>query len=216
MQLLEVDGIEDISDGTYILRTHRPTAHVRAGQCFSVGIPELAINREYSIFSAAQDPMLEFLIREVPGGSVSTGLRKVAAGSRLYIGGPYGEFCLDEEKLSSSEYVFIATGTGIAPFRSYIKTYPSINYSMHHGVRFEEDLLPAHVFPANDRYFHYISRPNTTDLPSRRVTDGLREISLHENQLFYLCGNRMMITDAVAILRNRGVPGSRIFMETFF
>jgi ferredoxin--NADP+ reductase len=216
MQTLKVKNVEDISEGTYILRTEKPAVPVRAGQCFSVGIPELAINREYSIFSSAKDPNLEFLIREVPDGAVSTGLRGVEAGANLYIGGPYGEFCLSEDDVNSREFVFIASGTGIAPFRSFIQTYESLKYSIHHGVRYEEDVLPDHILKGDSRYNKYVSRPSTQGLQASRVTDGVKTVDLNDAQLFYLCGNRMMITDVVKILRDRGVPGSRIFMETFF
>jgi ferredoxin--NADP+ reductase len=216
MQTLKVKGVEDLSTGTYILRTERPEMPVRAGQCFSIGIPELAINREYSIFSSANEPNLEFLIREVPDGSVSSGLRRTSIGDSLYIGGPYGEFCLNEHSISSYDFIFIATGTGIAPFRSFIQTYPQLNYSIHHGVRHEEDFLPDHILRRDSRYIEYVSRPLSQSTKSSRVTDGLKHLELRDNQLFYLCGNRMMITDAVKVLRDRGVPGSRIFMETFF
>lgn len=216
MQTLKVREVEDISRGTYILRTEKPEIPVRAGQCFSIGIPELAVNREYSIFSSAQEPNLEFLIREVPDGSISSGLRKTSPGTSLYIGGPYGEFCLNEASVNTNEFVFIATGTGIAPFRSFIETYPRLNYSIHHGVRYEEDLLPNHILKRDNRYIDYISRPESKSKKTSRVTDGIKDIELKDSQLFYLCGNRMMITDAVKVLRDRGVPGSRIFMETFF
>ena len=216
MQTLKVKNVESISQGTYILRTEKPAGPVRAGQCYSVGIPELAINREYSIFSSAEDPNLEFLIREVPDGAVSTGLRSVDVGTNLYIGGPYGEFCLNEVDVKYREYVFIASGTGIAPFRSFIQTYENLKYLIHHGVRFEEDVLPDHILKSDSRYMKYVSRPATEGVEALRVTDGVKAMELNDAQLFYLCGNRMMITDVVRILRDRGVSGSHIFMETFF
>jgi ferredoxin-NADP reductase len=112
--------------------------------------------------------------------------------------------------------VFIASGTGIAPFRSFIQTYENLKYSIHHGVRYEEDVLPDHILKGDSRYNKYVSRPSTQGLQASRVTDGVKTVDLNDAQLFYLCGNRMMITDVVKILRDRGVPGSRIFMETFF
>ena len=127
MNIYKVLEIEHLTESTFRLRTERPAVHIRAGQCFSVGPKGLGVNREYSMYSGAEDPYLDFLIRRVERGVVSAALRNVRVGDEVEIGGPYGEFCL-QESVSDRRYLFIATGTGIAPFRSYVKTSPSLDF----------------------------------------------------------------------------------------
>lgn len=202
-----------LSKNTFVLRTSRPDEEIKAGQCFSVGTSELAINREYSMYSAATDPFVDFLIREVDGGAVSSALARLDSGQEVEVGGPYGSFCLNDEQIHQRRYVFIASGTGIAPFASYVKTFPGLDYTLLHGVRFEEEQYDFRSYPEN-RYVPCISRPNSGR--SQRVTDVLSEMELHREDLYYLCGNRSMITDCVQILRDRRIPGGNVFMETFF
>lgn len=197
----------------YVLRTTRSEAPIDAGQCFSVGTARLAINREYSMYSAESDPFVDFLIREVDGGVVSSTLASLDEGDEVEVGGPYGSFCLDKSQIASSHYVFIASGTGIAPFASYVKTYPGLNYTAIHGVRTEVELYDHEIYD-HQSFIPCVSRPDSGQ--ARRVTDVLRTIDIDPNALFYLCGNRNMITDVVGILRERGIPGGQVFMETFF
>jgi len=202
-----------VSRDTYVLRTSRSNEPILAGQCFSVGTAGLAINREYSMYSAEDDPFVDFLIRQVEGGAVSTALADLQPGDSVEVGGPYGSFCLDRQDVQSRRYVFIASGTGVAPFSSYVKTFPELDYVLLHGVRFSDERYDSDSY-AQDRYIACVSRPEIGE--PRRVTQALAEIDLNVNDLYYLCGNRNMITDSIEVLREKGVPGGQIFMETFF
>ena len=208
-----VEDLRWLSDETFVIRTERKEQDLRAGQCFSVGTRDAAINREYSIYSAERDPYLEFLVRRVDGGAVSSALAHVTPGDVIQISGPYGSFCLAEDEIPKRPFVFVASGTGIAPFASFVKTYPDLDFSLFHGVRYEGEPYDKTLYPP-DRYSACISRPDSGD--SLRVTEALQRVTLHPSALYYLCGNRNMITDSVAVLRDAGVPGGNIFMETFF
>jgi len=202
-----------LSSSTFRLRTERPQAAIRAGQCFSVGTKDLGINREYSMYSAADDPFVDFLIREVDDGIVTPALGRCQPGDLVEIGGPYGDFCLPVHAVAEDAFVFIASGTGIAPFHSYVKSFPWLDYQIFHGVRFDDETYESHEY-APERYHAAISRPK--DGPGQRVTELIASADLNLDARYYLCGNRMMIVDAVRILREKGVPGGRILMETFF
>jgi ferredoxin-NADP reductase len=202
-----------LSESTFRLRTHRPDAPIKAGQCFSVGTKALGINREYSMYSAADDPFIDFLIREVDDGIVTPALGACQPGDLVEIGGPYGEFCLPIQSVAEDKFVFIASGTGIAPFHSYVKSFPWLDYVLYHGVRVEEEQYEKSDY-ADGRYISAISRPTTGE--GKRVTELLRYATLDPDARYYLCGNRSMIVDAVTILREKGIPGGRILMETFF
>lgn len=211
--LHKVIEVEHLTPHVFCLRTERPAVPIRAGQCFSVGPKGLGVNREYSMYSGAEDSHLDFLIRSVEGGVVSTALQTLRVGDDVEIGGPYGEFCLSEP-VSGSRYLFIATGTGIAPFHSYAKTFSGLDYRVLHGIRLREETYHAADYESG-RYSACISRPNGSE-PGERVTDRLARENIADGEKIYLCGNRAMIVDAVEILRAKGVSGDNIFMEVFF
>jgi ferredoxin-NADP reductase len=179
-----------------------------------VGTHDLAINREYSIYSSEHDDGLEFLVRIIEGGAVSSALGKLNPGDSVEIGGPYGSFCLSPEARRDNDFVFIASGTGIAPFSSFARSFPELNYRLVHGIRYEVEEYECEIFKPGT-YFPCVSRPNLGQAPTR-VTDWLTNNELDSAALYYLCGNRAMIVDAVQVLRSKGVPGGNVFMETFF
>lgn len=213
MDTLRVIANDRLSSATFRLRVERPSVGIRAGQCFSVGTKELKINREYSMYSAADDPFVDFLVREVDDGIVSPALGARQVGEYVEVGGPYGEFCLDEGKVGTTRFVFIASGTGIAPFHSFVRTFPELDYLLLHGVRHADEMYEA-VDYAPERYIPCVTRP--AEGSGRRVTDVLGTLTLDPDAIYYLCGNRQMIVDAIQRLRDGGVPGGSIFTETFF
>jgi len=215
MSAFKVLEIEYLTANTFKLRTERPQVHIKAGQCFNLGVPGAGVNREYSMYSDAEAPYLDFLIREVDGGSVSPALKKLKPGEHVEIDGPYGEFCLKTPAFNSKRhYLFLASGTGIAPFHSFALTYPGIEYTILHGIRHPDEQYGADDF-APGAYIPCISK-NVLGRPSFRVTDYLQNHPAQPDSLVYLCGNRSMIVDAFEILRDQGVPGDNLFTEVFF
>ena len=68
-----------------------------------------------------------------------------------------------------------------------------------------------------DRYFPCISggRGEGKDYAGR-VTSWLAERPVETSRYCYLCGNSDMIYEAYALLRESGIPRSRIFAEVYF
>lgn len=197
---------------TFCLRVTRPSSPIKSGQCFNVGIPGMDVNREYSMYSAADAPYLEFLIRAVDDGLVSSKLQKINVGDPLEIDGPYGEFCISSKDLNS-KFIFIGSGTGIAPFHSFVKTYPTLDYKIIHGIRYANEAYDASEY-SKDKYIACISK--NVNGQSMRVTDYLKENPVPLDSIIYLCGNRNMIIDAVQILLDQGVNGDQVVSEVFF
>ena len=214
MKIYKVLEIEHLTDSTFRLRTERPPVPIKAGQCFNVGLPGNGVNREYSMYSNAVAPYLDFLIKEVAGGYVSPALNKLKVGDSVEIDGPYGEFCLHGAVDSSRRYLFLASGTGIAPFHSFVQTYPELDYTLLHGIRHTQEQYHAQDYRPG-AYIPCISK-NAPGQPSMRVTDYLRQHPAAPDVIVYLCGNRNMIIDAFEILRDQGVPGDNLFTEVFF
>lgn len=203
-----------LSEQTFRLRTERPKVSIMAGQCFNVGSGDIGINREYSMYSSADAPYIDFLIREVEGGLVSPLLAKLKAGDVVEVSGPYGEFCLNQKMSAQRKYLFVATGTGIAPFHSFVKTYPELDYTLLHGVRHCSEQYDRGDY-AESRYVGCVSQ-GADGLPGIRVTDYLRQHPVSPQTVCYLCGNRNMIIEVFDILRAQGVSGDQIVTEVFF
>lgn len=76
--------------------------------------------RPYSVASAPNDDTLEFCLRRVPGGRLTSDLFvNVEPGEEVVVRGPNGDFVLEDP--SERDVAFVATGTGVAPLRSMIQ-----------------------------------------------------------------------------------------------
>ena len=206
--------IRNLSDSAYVIRLERNGFQFKPGQCVNLGLRGTGVNREYSTYSGVDEEHLEFLIKEVPGGSVSPALRRVAAGGEVEMFGPYGSFVIDPDTVPTARFVFIGTGTGIAPFHSFVKSYPGMDYTVLFGVRTESELYDlADYDPA--RLITCVSRETAGSFQGR-VTDYLKQNETCTASIYYLCGNQAMIHDAYDLLREKGVSGNQIFTEAFF
>lgn len=75
--------------------------------------------RAYSVASSPNRDETELCVRRVPDGRLSQLLcENLRVGDELTVRGPYGEFLLEEP--SERDAVFVATGTGVTPFKSMI------------------------------------------------------------------------------------------------
>ncbi len=215
MGVFRVLGRRFLTDDTFVIRVERSSDEIHAGQCFSVGTKSLGINREYSMYSGAHDDYVEFLIRKIQNGAVSSELGIIPIGSNVEIHGPFGEFCLDTSEVDKQKYLFVASGVGVAPFSSFIKTFPNLDYSLLHGIRKEFEKYDHETY-SSTRYIPCVSRPEDNSIQPMRVTNLIDTIPLDTYSKIYLCGNQQMITDSVQALKNRNYPTSKIFTEVFF
>lgn len=212
-KIYRLQQIRQLTPDTYVMRFDRNDMPFRAGQHITLGIPGDNQVREYSVYSTGQDTSFEVLIKEVETGSVSRQLRKLIPGELLEVDGPFGYFTLDESKLDR-EYLFIGTGTGISPFHSIVGSYPNLNYTLLHGVRYGADAYEKEFY-ARDRYVLCTSRDEEGDFKGR-VTDYLSQHEPNSDTLVYLCGNCDMIYDVYDLLTSRGFPSSNIKTEVYF
>lgn len=187
----------------------------RAGQHILLGKKDDLQAREYSIYSAEQDDFFEVLIKEVKDGTVSRQLRRLAPGDVVNFENPVGYFTLPENDIRSGKFLFIASGTGIAPFHSFVRSYPGLDYRLLHGVRFASESYERHDYTP-ERFVLCTSRDNKGDFKGR-VTDYLREHPVRDkNTLCYFCGNCEMIHEAYDILLKQGIHGENLFAEVYF
>jgi ferredoxin/flavodoxin---NADP+ reductase len=209
----EVVDVQPLTEATFRLRCDRQGANFRAGQHANLGVPRAGVNREYSVYSGEDEAFIDFLIRDVDGGIVSSQLRSLRAADAVELHGFYGEFCVREADRARPHYL-VATGTGIAPFHSFVMSYPELEYTIIHGVRFLSEQYD-HSDYAPGRYVACVTGEQGGDYTGR-VTDYLREQGVGTDAVVFLCGNRAMISDAYNVLRTQGTQSDDIVAEAWF
>jgi ferredoxin/flavodoxin---NADP+ reductase len=212
-KIYRLQQVRQLTPETYVLRFDRNGMNFRAGQHITLGISGNNQVREYSIYSTEQDPSLEVLIEEVDNGLVSKQLRKLMPGALLEVDGPFGYFTI-AEKHGHKKFLFIGTGTGIAPFRSMACSYPGLDYKVLHGVRYVSEAYERHHFP-KENYILCASRDAEGNYKGR-VTDYLRQMTLDSDTMVYLCGNCDMIYEVYDLLTSRRFPSGNIKTEVYF
>ena len=150
------------------------------------------LHRSYSIANAPnQNNILELACSYVEGGLASNLLFNLKPGDSIEASGPFGLFILKQEE-KPSRYILIATGTGIAPYRSMIsdlknrlKQNPELNVVVMQGVRSPKELLFGDDFCALASEH---ANCNFKALYSREGYDG-KEMAAHEQmghvQIFF-------------------------------
>ena len=211
-----VHSIRRLSPSAYVLRLERGALDFAPGQYVTLGLLGSTARREYSIYSGCDDPFLEVLIKQVEGGTVSHQLARLVPGAALEVDGPFGYFLIPEEA-RERPLLFVASGTGIAPFHCFIRSYAGLDYRLLHGVRTTTETYDRHCYPP-DRYLACLSRePVAADAGfAGRVTTYLDAHPTAPGTLCYLCGNSEMIFEAFDILKAGGISSTDLFAEVYF
>ena len=202
----------------------------KAGQFISVIVPGAGpkgrdLRRAYSIASAPEVKPVELCVKLVEGGPGTNYLYGLKAGSEFKGVAPYGDFIYRTH--SAKNACFVATGTGIAPFRAMVfstqyKQDPPAKAICLLGVRTESELMYLDDFKniPNLQFVPMCSRPDAPwDGFTGRVTDYLRSLGpsfAWAETEFYLCGNGEMITEVKAILGEKGVLKEHIHQEKYY
>jgi ferredoxin--NADP+ reductase/benzoate/toluate 1,2-dioxygenase reductase subunit len=63
------------------------------------------------------------------------------------VDGPFGFFTIAEESRKKNKFLFIASGSGIAPFHSLALSYPEMDYQLIHGIRHSEEAYEKEHYP---------------------------------------------------------------------
>ena len=122
-----ITEVRHLTESTFVLQVERRGLPFQTGQFVLLRRPGSIEQREYSVYSGEQDDYLEVLVREIAGGRVTPGLKKLRPGNRLEIEGPFGFFRFQPELFPVQKFIFVATGTGISPFHSFVRTYPGLD-----------------------------------------------------------------------------------------
>jgi CDP-4-dehydro-6-deoxyglucose reductase, E3 len=201
----------------------------KAGQFVSFEVPDgrmgRTVTRPYSIASPpSSSHTISLLLNLVPHGPGSTYLFGLREGDQTTFAGPAGNFYLRDDP--GRELLFVATGTGIAPFRSMlfanVESLVPSRARVFWGLRNQRDLYyqdelarMSRDVPGNSHLIT-LSRPDPGWTgPSGRVTTLIeREIHDVKGVAVYLCGNSGMIAEVTGIIQAKGL--CPIFREKYY
>lgn len=227
------------------LTPEAPIADFKPGQYVSVGLyaasqrrdptispdslePTKMIERAYSIASSPeQKGHLEFCISILPYGQLTSRLVMVEPGDKVFVRSKItGTFHIDAQKNipaipADKDLILVATGTGIAPFISMLRTSTTWtqgrSITLVHGVRKNEDLayreemLELEKKHPNFKYLAAVSREEP--LPGAhkgRVTHLFESGTINADPVrdyVLLCGNPEMIEGPNSVTTLLGKQG---------
>jgi ferredoxin-NADP reductase len=141
-------------------------------------------------------------------------LKKLKPGNKVEVDGPFGFFRFQPEMFPVQDFLFVATGTGISPFHSFVRTYPDLNYRLIHGVRYLNEAYEHDHF--EKKRVTLCTTGDNNGHFNGRVTDYLSLQDISRDTQCFLCGNSQMIQHAFDILTNKGVPVQNIYSEVYF
>ena len=180
------------------------------------------VARAFSFVNPPHDPVLEFYGVIVPGGPLSPRLARLRAGEALYVAPNPAGFLVLAELPPAQTLWLVATGTGIAPFLSILRTAePWQRFRkvvVVHAVRHAAELTYSDMIEKTGaHYVTFVSREARAGSLAGRVPaaigDGRLEaavgVKIDEHSHFMLCGNPQMLRDTTAALVARGLRKHR-------
>jgi ferredoxin-NADP reductase len=215
-EFLKVEDVEWHSDDIYELRLLRNGISFSPGDCFALHGADEKVSRPYSCASGVDEDVLRFVIRRMPGGAVSPYLAERAPGERVRVSPPFGWFRPGAPR-GGGACVFIATGTGIAPFLSHFRSRPADPpLQCLYGVRTGADAVDLEWLRTLCDLKLCVSREVCEGAHRGRVTDVLDDMPVAHDIHYYLCGLDTMIDEVSSWLEKKDVPITQIHRECFF
>jgi len=204
-----------------------------AGQFVMLDLPiqSKITTRSYSIASAPNDSnVIELLISLNPEGLGTPYLfNEIKIGSKLPLSQPAGKFMQPPASNVETDLCMICTGTGIAPFRSYVedmvnRKVPHKNIDLIFGCRYEKDIIYkkemeelAKSLPGF-RYNIVLSREKGEAWQGEKgyVHAVYEKLFLDKRPtMFYLCGWKVMIKEARDRLVAMGYDKKQVKFELY-
>lgn len=198
-----------------------------AGQFINIKINdgEKACFRAYSIASRPEGKQLKLCIKKIEGGRGSTWLQSLKADDEIVFLGPSGKLTFQP---SNKKIIFVATGTGVAPFAGIIEDEllkkNQQEMELYFGLRHEKDIFYRDKFEklalenANFHFYLTISRPEKPDYKGHtgRVTGLLENLTVNkENTEVFICGLKDMLQEVNGIFLKKGLDPSNIHLEQY-
>jgi ferredoxin--NADP+ reductase len=243
-----VAGRRNWTDTLFSLQVDAPEVTFEAGQFARLALPappgsrEEMLGRPYSFVNGPQQSPHEFFLIVVPEGPLSPRLARLEADDPIWLLPRANGFFTVSEVPSTDVLWCLATGTGLGPFLSILRTPdPWEKFGrcvLVHAVRRAEELAYQDVIggiaaarAGAFAYVQFVSRePHPGALPGRipaAIADGRLEMRAGvalspENSHVMLCGNPAMVDDTQKVLETLGMRKHRrrepghITVETYW
>ena len=187
------------------------------------------ITRAYSIASPPENGHVALCLNRVHEGFMSNHLCNMSEGEEIAFQGPFGNFILHPPMRDT---IFVATGTGIAPFRSMLhwlladpERHEGKELWLLFGARTEHDLYYAEEFnrlSAAHKNFHFVptlsrATPEWCGLRGY-VQEHVKEIvgdRKSEDMHAYICGLDKMVKANRELLKSMGWDRTSIRYERY-
>jgi ferredoxin-NADP reductase len=208
-----VRSITPVNNDLFILSVERNSMEFIPGDCVAI-YTDNDKSRPYSIASGSNETELRFVIRMMDGGEVSPWLMSRKPGDTLRITPPFGWFRPGQD-IGEAPFVFLATGTGIAPFIAYMNTFERPPAACLYGVRQEADAIGFSELRNFCPTRLAVSREET-EHHHGRLTELLPELQKTEDMHYYCCGLESMVNEVSEWLQQNGVALKQIHREVFF
>jgi benzoate/toluate 1,2-dioxygenase reductase subunit len=225
-EITNIDRLSDSTTGFSVRLDDRSSLGFLPGQYVNILIPGTDQTRSYSFSSGPGAEEVGFLLRNTPTGALPTYLQdRAGIGDRIEFNGPLGSFYLREVK---RPVLFLAGGTGLAPFLSMLEKLGSSDGAGPHpihlifGVTNDPDLVKLDElegFASRLPNFTFLctvaeegsAYPNkgyvTRYIKPEHVNDGLVDI--------YLCGPPAMVDAVRKYLADQGITPVSFYYEKF-
>lgn len=182
------------------------------------------VTRPYSLAGLPQGNRFELCLNRVKEGLFSPWLFELQPGGTVAMQGPLGYFT---PRRPFRDAVFVATGTGVAPFRAFLQSEEVLSsgalITLLFGARFEESLLYRAEFEQLEhrlpgfRYLPTLTRPpahwqGRTGRVQAHLDEALAGRAAIE---VYICGLKEMVDDVRRMLKERGFPRQQIIVEKY-
>jgi NAD(P)H-flavin reductase len=228
-----VEYNEETNPNVNIIRfipTNGQMFEFEAGQFVSISAVKpdgKRLARDYSIFSPPSFRRgFELCVKRVEGGFMSNYLCDAKVGSKINAIGPMGGFII--RRPLQPEVFFVATGTGIAPFRAMLETLFEQGVTQNQlylifGIRHEEDIIYRSYFEKMEQEhsnFHFLptlSRASDAWKGHRgHVQDTLKKfLDDPRGKDIYICGLQIMVDQVKELAMQHGVPPTNIYYERY-
>lgn len=194
------------------------------GQYVNLTVPGSDQSRAYSFSSLQKDGEVSFLIRNVPGGLMSSFLTSLAkAGDNMSLAGPLGSFYL---RPIQRPLLLLAGGTGLAPFTAMLEKVAEqgSEHPLHliYGVTNDFDLVELdrlHALAARIPNFTFsacVANPESHYPRKGYVTQHIEPCHLNDGDVdVYLCGPPPMVEAVSQYIREQGITPANFYYEKF-
>lgn len=205
--------VEDIT--TFIFEPEEPIVW-QAGQFMVYSLPHTPedIRGRQRFFTISSAPFEKFIsistkITETPS-SFKKALDSMNPGDEIFAKGPGGDFVIEDP---NKNYVFLAGGIGITPYRSIILQFAHekrlLNFSLLYSgqtneMPFEEELNKSMINFPKSKVIKKTEKVNEDDLKH-----------FDKNSIFYISGPDGFVEEVFELLQKIGIPEENIKSDYF-